>query len=230
MLILYDESTGRTVNRDICSVTDKNGIQAIYKENGIYVILGNVFAGDKITIECDIYQKKIITVLEDTNLPHYVWLMPNSKNKGSFTGTSLLISTEKNSRINVVIKESSLPYRLLKDIKKSEYEIEMYNLNYDVIVGRHFRISEGKKSEDIEIIAETDTNKYLLMNKIINGYAAEKTKIIPLICIEADNSGNAMAVLRDVPSNGGEYIIEAKNKTRQCKLENKQMLRVNMED
>lgn len=208
IIVLYDEHTGRTINRDSCSICRKSDGEVLYKGNGAYVLLGDVIDGEQLIIESEIYQTRQIKVFGEHHTPYYVWMMPNQKNHNRLEATSVLIHAEPDEVIHIILNETTMPYRLLKDVSKGDNELDIYHLPYDVIQGRTFRIIEGKKYEDV-IFSDNDKDGiFRVLRKMKNAYKMEKTKIFPVIELQADNSGKAFAILRDVAEGGCKCSVE----------------------
>lgn len=227
VLALYDESTGRAVNRDVCRIYDRYGRKCICKDNGIYVLLGQADGTSEVIIESEIYQRKCIQVSGGDERIYFVWLMPGEKNERVFTGTGVIIEGEPNQRIDLIIEQPALPYRIMKNTDRNSNILELYHMQYDIVEGRWFRLVQGKKTEDIQITEKTADNQYALAEKLTNSYSADKVSVYPVIRIETNEKGRGLAVLRDVGEYGSTCRIITDSGSRTVHLQYKQMVKVN---
>lgn len=225
--MLYDESTGKTINRNVCRISDKYGRDFIFKGNGIYVLLGEVHTETYIIIESDFYQTKQIFISNDSAAPNYVWLMPDEK---FFKDTYLTIKYKPYETVDIILKQSSLPYRLMSNVKKGDKSIELYHMDYDIIEGKRFKLTEENKSEYIHITGRISDNLYELEDNIKHLYNSDKTKILPVIRIETDINGEGKAILKDIGEAGSQCIIQSGDIQQTVFIEYKQNTYIGMED
>lgn len=227
VLALYDESTGRAVDRDVCRIYDRYGRKCICKDNGIYVLLGQVEGTSEIIIESEIYQRKCIQVSGGNEQIYYVWLMPGEKNELAFNGTGVVIEGKPNQRVDIVIEQPALPYHIMKNADRNSRILQLYHMQYDIVAGRWFRLVQGKKTEDIQITEKMADNQYALGEKLANSYDAEKVFVYPLIRIETNEKGRGVAVLRDVGEYGSVCSIITDYGSRTIHLQYKEIVKVN---
>ncbi|MDE7430417.1 MAG: hypothetical protein K2N34_00630 [Lachnospiraceae bacterium] len=234
VLVLYDELTGRPINRDRFEVQNQQGQSAVYKENGIYVFIGKPDGKMIITIDGSGYQKQKIAIqkTEDFNV-HRIWMMPSIKHTGTDKFTVLTGRGVPFSEIKFILLKTDLSYKLLHDIGKGDTNISFYHLPNDFILGREFRICDSleEHAEDIRLIEEEPEgekdrkDRFLLEKPITLPHIAEKTQIYRVNRIKADETGEFFALFRNIPVSGCRCMIEAEGKQFETELKQKQIQR-----
>lgn len=237
VLVLYDELTGRPVNRNGFEVQNHMGQSAVYKENGIYVFIGKPDGKMIITIEGAGYQKQKITMQEKEKFPiQRIWMMPSAKHTGTDKFTVLTGRGVPFSEIKFILLKTDLSYKLLHDIGKGDINISFYHLPSDFILGREFRICDSleEHAEDIRLIEEEQEgekgekdrkNRFLLEKPIKLPHIAEKTQIYRVNRIKADETGEFFVLFRNIPISGCRCMIEAEGKRFETELKQKQIQR-----
>lgn len=227
ILVLYDEATGKTINRNVCRISDTHGRDFIFKGNGVYVLLGEVHAETQIIIESNNYQRKEIIISGDSTKPNHIWLMPDEK---MFAGTCLTIKHKPYKTIDIILEQSSLPYRLMSNVNKGDKYIKLYHMDYDIVAGKMFKLTVENKSEYIHITGRISDNLYELEENIKHLYSSDKTKILPVIRIETDVNGEGKAILKDIGETGSQCIIQSGDIQQTVFIEYKQNTHIGMEN
>lgn len=234
VVVLYDELTGRPVNSGTFEVRNQMGQQAVYKENGIYVFIGESSGEMVITIKGTGYQERNITVkIEDELFIQTIWMMPSIKHTALGRTTILTGTAAPHAEVKFILHQTELTYRLLTNLEQGDTHINLYHLPYDFILGREFRIGDisGKQFEDIIVMGEEQegevdgTNGFRLKRPAKLSHIAEKAKIHRISSVTADGAGEFFILFRDVPVSGCRCTIETEGKTLETNLTYKQTKR-----
>lgn len=221
VVVLYDEMTGRQVNRDNFSVTSTSGNQAIYKENGMYVFVGEQ-EKTEITIMSRGYQTKKIQT-DGKSFYYRAWLMPSLLNDRLVQMTVLKGTAPSFAEVRLIPEKTELPYRLMRDSKAGEREISIYHLSYEEIEGREFSIGKVQV-ENIRIQQRLGNGRYLLEEPVRYAHGISDTQIFRVCRVTADAAGEFVAAFPDIPPQGCECIIETGKEQRKVMLKYREMV------
>lgn len=225
VLVLYDELTGRPVNRNIFTVVNQYGIRAVYKDNGIYV-----FTEDHGMVEVTItgrgYQDKKLTIQEDAkNNVQRIWLMPSVTNEALSQAAVLMGTVSPKEEIRILTEKTELPYRLLQKVRTGDKAVKMYHFPYDDIQGRNFRIKDTEKGtyEDIELDEEKEDCCFTVKEPVKMVHHPESSSIYRMTVVHADGEGKFLAAIRGIPKSGSRCIIEAEGIVKEVDLKYRQI-------
>lgn len=228
VIILYDELTGRPVKNDIFTVTDQSGKKALYKDNGIYVFTGDYSCLMDIDINSQWYQNKRVQIkMNPGGMISRIWMMPSVKNPGLSQVTVLMGTAAPNVEIKFIVCTDESGYRLLQELDTGDDSVNIYHLPYDYIQGRTFRIADNdtEKHEDIELDGESGYNRFLLKTPAKMMHIPEKSFVYRITRINADDTGEYLAVFRNIPVCGSRCIIETDGKVHETDLKYNQLQR-----
>ena len=236
IFILYDEITGRTVNRNMFKVYNSLGKQAFYKGSGIYIFISGKDSKYMVTIEGNGYQTQRLFMDEKNRGGIYrIWMMPSQKNEKLSQMTLLTGKAERGLSIKVICGGME-QCRLLGRLQPGYTCVNLYHLQHSTMEGKELRIENTEMGycEDIllgeSFVSQEKGYKYQLIRPVQHKYEAGHTRIYKTATVLADEQGRFFAAFRDISDMGCECIIETRYGVQKTLLQYRQICRADIEE
>ncbi len=218
---VYDDFTGRPAEPGTVRLVLPQGVQAVSKGEGIYVILAHKAAGTAKDHEKGIAIRFLSPVYEEYSLNLFtedyendcplirIGLVPSAAMPLPAGTTTLEGTAPPGSRIFVVCESRDMAMKLLGDCRKGEQEAGIYRPYDTVLEGRLLAFQAKGAGFDLNRVRQEKENFRCCLEKPLSReYRRAGTRIFPVHEGVSGADGYYRIPLRDVPVSGcGATVI-----------------------
>lgn len=212
VLQVIDDFTGRPVERGTVRLVLPRGVQAVAKEEGIFVITGSDVREITCSLTSPVYEEQYLELNLDSlksdagvsPCPYINLRMIPSAAMPVPPGTTILEGrAEPGSQIFAVCDHPAAAMKLLTDYEAGKAFVEIYHASEESLSGCRIAFgAKGKPEETGRIDRETEDGQCQLAEPLTHSYKRVGTSIYPVQEGRTDAAGYYRILLRTVPMAG----------------------------